>query len=389
MNKSKKEEPAKTVQGAHLSLKTTEPTLFGHGWISGVLGLGLSLLGFGAVLCFHFPSLLTMPELRNVYPLPYVRAILHLVLVGGFFFGTISILLRQNKAFGLSAIFLVLVSAVLGGSRIPIDEVKQGPFLGMDWFLLNLLLFSAVCVPLERLFALRPDQPTFRFGWKADLTYFFVNSMLVQITTLLTLFPATVLFRWAVNSGVQQWVSELPLAVQIAGVLFCADLTQYWVHRLFHRVPALWKFHAIHHSAEKMDWLAGARLHLIDVVVTRGLSYVPIFVLGFSDTAMIAYAVMVTIQATLIHANVRWEFSWVRWLVVTPRYHHWHHSAEKEAIDKNFAVHVPIWDWLFGTYYMPGDRWPDSYGISGDSKVPSGFFRQLLYPFVALFRRAD
>ena len=90
-------------------------------------------------------------------------------------------------------------------------------------------------------------------------------------------------------------------------ILFVADLTQYWVHRAFHRVPWLWRFHRIHHSAETMDWLAGSRLHLVDIAVTRGLSYVPVYVLGFAEAPLFAYVVFVSIQATFIHANLRFE----------------------------------------------------------------------------------
>ena len=387
---TKKKNTEKGPNGPHISLKTTEPTSLGHGWISGVVGLLLGLTGFITVLCFRFPSLLTLPELREWYPIPYLRAILHLVLVGGIVFGAISICLRQNKAFGLSAISLVLIATVLGGSQAPIGRVKEGPFLGLDWFVLNLFVFSIIYVPLERLYALRPEQPIFRRGWRTDLTYFFVNSLLVQITTLLTLLPAAVLFKWAVSPTFQNWVGGLPLVVQIVGILICADFTQYWVHRLFHTVPGLWKFHAIHHSAETMDWLAGSRLHLVDVVVTRGLSYVPIFILGFSEWAMVSYAVVVTIQATLIHANVNWDLGVARWFIVTPRFHHWHHSAAIEAVDKNFAVHVPLWDWLFGTHYLPKDRWPESYGIAtSETKVPHGFIRQTFYPIQSILGRSN
>ena len=164
------------------------------------------------------------------------------------------------------------------------------------------------------------------------------------------------------------------------GAILVADFTQYWVHRAFHSSPVLWRFHAIHHSAEAMDWLAGSRLHLVDAIVTRGLTYVPIYVLGFSQSAIVVYVVVVVVQATFIHANVRWEFRPVRGLIATPCFHHWHHSAEREAIDKNFAVHSPIWDWLFGTYYMP-DRWPESYGLAGDAHVPSGWLSQFVFPF--------
>jgi lathosterol oxidase len=162
-------------------------------------------------------------------------------------------------------------------------------------------------------------------------------------------------------------------------LLLVADFTQYWVHRAFHAIPLLWRFHAVHHSAEQMDWLAGSRLHLVDIAVTRGLTYVPIYLLGFGDGPLFAYLVVVSAQATFIHANIRFDFGWVKWLVATPQFHHWHHAAEREAIDKNFAVHLPMLDWLFGTMYLPG-RWPKAYGIEGGSRVPDGFFKQLFWP---------
>ncbi len=267
----------------HVSLETTQSRAFGHGWISGVLSAMLGAIGLGAVLCFLFPTWLTTPELRALYPIPYVRALLHLVLVTAFLLGTFSICLRYNKALGLVGIGFTLIAALLGGSQVSIrGELSDGPFLGLDWFLLNLIIYSAVYVPLERLFAHRPEQPTFRKGWRTDLTYFFLNSLLVQLMTLLTMRPAMVLFDWARIPVVTAWVSRLPFPAQVLGVLLIADLTQYWVHRAFHHVPFLWRFHAVHHSAEEMDWLAGSRIHLVDAVVTRGATYVPIYVLGFS-----------------------------------------------------------------------------------------------------------
>jgi len=91
----------------------------------------------------------------------------------------------------------------------------------------------------------------------------------------------------------------------------------------------------------------------VDVIVTRGLRYAPIVVLGFSETALMVYVLIVAAQATFIHANVRWELHLLRRVIATPAFHHWHHANEPEAIDKNFAVHTPVWDRLFGTYYLP------------------------------------
>ena len=366
----------------HLSLRTTEPTRFGYGWISGVLSVALGVLGLGAVLCFHFPSLLTVQPLRELYPVPYIRAALHVVLVTSFLLGSASVCLRYNKALGLTGISLTLAAALLGGSRVPLDdELTNTPYLGLDWFLLNLILYSLVYVPLERVFARRREQPVFRDEWRTDLSYFFVNTLLVQFTSLMTVIPAMALFDWARHPQLTAWTSGLPLAVQVACVLLVADLTQYWVHRAFHELPALWKFHAIHHSATSMDWLAGSRLHLVDALATRAATYVPIYLLGFSQRAVIIYIVLVAVQATFIHANVGWTLRPLRRLVATPHFHHWHHSAEREAINKNYAVHTPIWDLLFGTYFLP-ERWPSAYGISGGAEVPKGWLRQFVFPFL-------
>ncbi len=349
--------------------------------MSGTTGAALGLIGLGGVLCFHFPALLTTADIRALYPIPYLRALLHLVLVGGFVLGAISVCLRPSKVLGLTAIGATLAAAFLGGSRVPLDgELRDGPFLGLDWFLLNLMAYSAVFIPIERLFAHRPEQRILRKGWRTDLVYFFVSALFLQVLAILTLQPAMIFFDWARHPAVTAWIGSLPTLVQFAGILLVADLTQYWVHRLFHAVPALWRFHEIHHSAETMDWLAGSRLHLVDIVLTRGLTYVPIYALGFGQPAFYAYLIFVSVQAVFIHANVKFELRWLDWLLATPQYHHWHHAAEPQAVDKNFAVHLPVLDRLFGTHYMPG-RWPKAYGVTAGTKVPAGWVRQFLHAF--------
>lgn len=356
-------DPVRERRRAHLSLETTEPMTFGHGFIAGLLSAILGIAGFAAVLCLRFPQYLTYAALRPFYSLDYVRALIHLTLVASFLLGTIAACLRANKTLALVGIGLTLAASLMGGSTVPV-EGTLGPrsWLGLDFFVLNLLLYAAVFVPLERLFALRADQPIFRRRWLVDLAYFFVNSLLIEVLTILTLRPALILFDWARVEPLVATVGALPLVVQVPVLLLVADFTQYWVHRAFHVVPALWRFHAVHHSIEDMDWLAGSRLHLVDVILTRGLTYVPIFVLGFSEPALMAYVFIVAAQATFIHANVRWEFRRLRPFVATPAFHHWHHSAEREAVNRNFAVHTPIWDRLFGTYYLP-ERWPGRYGL--------------------------
>jgi sterol desaturase/sphingolipid hydroxylase (fatty acid hydroxylase superfamily) len=347
----------------HIALETTEPTAFGHGFMAGLLSAVLGIAGLAAVMCLHFPQYLTHAVLRPFYALEYLRAVIHVTLVTAFLLGVVSAVLRANKTLAAVGIGCTLAAALLGGSGVPVEGgVAPRSWLGLDFFVLNLLLYSAVFVPLERWFALRADQPVFRRRWLVDLTYFFVNSLLIEALSVLTLRPALILFDWARVEPLVAAIDALPLLVQVPLLLLVADLTQYWVHRAFHVVPLLWRFHALHHSIEQMDWLAGSRLHLVDVILTRGLVYVPIFVLGFSERALVVYVFIVAVQATFIHANVRWALTSIRPYVATPAFHHWHHSAERQAVNKNFAVHTPIWDRLFGTFYLP-ERWPERYGL--------------------------
>ena len=348
----------------------------GDGRLSGTLSLGLGALSLLAVLCFRYPELLTTPELRAVYPLALVRAVLFTAIVLALGLGALSVLLGERRRLGWGGTACAGVAIALGGSWIESGPVDPSPHLGLDWFVLDLLVLALVFVPLERAFALARSQRILRFGWRTDLAHFFVSHLLVQVLALLTLAPASLLFGGISSPRLQAWVSGQPLALQFLAALAIADLFQYGVHRAFHAVPWLWRFHAIHHSSTAMDWLAGSRLHLVDVVVTRAITFVPLFVLGFAPSALVAYLVFVAFQAVALHANLRFRFAGLRWILATPAFHHWHHAVS--PVDKNFAIHLPVIDRLFGTAWEP-DGFPERYGISGDP-VPEGWGRQLVWP---------
>jgi lathosterol oxidase len=329
-----------------LALQTAEPTSFGHGFVSGIVSAVLGITAFGFVLALRYPQLFGFAELRPLRSIAYVQGLIQLALVVSFLLAAVSAWLRTNKLLALTGIAFTLAAAALSGAGASdvADGAQARSWLGIDFFVLNLLLYSGAFVPLERLFALRTDQPVFRRDWPLDLTYFFLNSLLIEVLTILTLRPVAILFEWARVEA----VTSLPLIVQVPMLLLVADFTQYWVHRAFHASRWLWPCHAVHHSIEQMDWLAGSRLHLVDVIVTRGVTYLPIFLLGFSERALMIYVFIVAVQATFIHANVRWTMRGWRSVIATPAFHHWHHSAEPQSIDKNFAVHTPVWDLLFG-----------------------------------------
>ncbi len=289
------------------------------------------------------------------------------------------LILRQNKLLGFTALTLILVAVSLGGANADTShELTSGIYFGLDWFMLNLTLTGLIFLPLERLFR-RNNQSVFRFEWREDLFYFLISSLMVQSLTYLSLAPSNFILDNIQLASVQSAIASQPVWLQFLEIMFLTDFVQYWVHRLFHRVPFLWKFHAIHHSARTLDWLAGSRMHFIEIICLRGLTVIPMYALGFEESVIYAYLVVVYLYSTYIHSNIKFDIEFLKPIIVTPRFHHWHHGIEKEAIDVNFSIHFPVFDKLFGTYYMPKGKWPSGYGVAGHP-VPSGYLRQFAYP---------
>jgi lathosterol oxidase len=185
-----------------------------------------------------------------------------------------------------------------------------------------------------------------------------------------------------VNAPFQRAIGSQHWALQFVEIVILSDLATYGIHRLFHIVPFLWKFHEIHHSSQAMDWLAGSRMHVIDIVVTRAFVFVPLYALGFSTPPVYGYLVFVAFLAVFVHSNIGIDLGFLVHVIGTPRFHHWHHAAEPAAIDKNFALALPVIDRMFGTLYLPQAKWPTVYGIEGNP-VPEKFLPQLLYPIAA------
>jgi sterol desaturase/sphingolipid hydroxylase (fatty acid hydroxylase superfamily) len=245
--------------------------------------------------------------------------------------------------------------------------------------LVGLAVLFLAFVPLERLFALRP-QRVFRRGLLTDLTHLFVNSFFVTVGAIALGAVFALPLLWVRSFGL---VAALPWGVALALGLAVAFLGNYLGHRLTHAVPFLWRFHAVHHSIVRMDWVASARLHPFDQAFTQACVIAPLFVLGYDAGAFAGVAVFFTALALFQHANVRLRFPGLRWVINTPEWHHWHHSTDPEARDRNFGL--PVIDRIFGTAYLPKDRRPSGFGIS-DPVPDEGWFLHLAYPFTRAAR---
>lgn len=353
----------------------------GKGLVTGVIALSLGILCFLGVLAFHFPQYLTTPELRKSYNVEVIRTIMlaSMSIAGGL--AVVNMLFNRVRWLSAWAFLLVALTAVLGGSKVDVpDFADHTMYIGLDWFILDLLGSSLIFIFIEKLFALRKEQPVFRAEWQTDFQHFLVNHMIVGFILLATNLMVHKFFGWAANDGIRGWVQNLPFWAGLLLIILLADLVQYWTHRAYHEVPLLWRLHAVHHSVKSMDWLAGSRQHVLELIITRTLVLAPIYVFGFSKDVIDAYIVVVGFQAVFNHANVSVRLGPLRYVIVTPNFHHWHHSQDDAALDKNYAAHFAFLDHLFGTAVKSNDKWPKDYGVKGDY-MPLGFLAQLKFPF--------
>jgi sterol desaturase/sphingolipid hydroxylase (fatty acid hydroxylase superfamily) len=357
----------------------TEATGFGTGWWSGVLSAFFGILSFGGVLCLHFPQLLSSPELRSHYPMHALRVLIQSLIVGAILFGIISSFRRKKKILALTGMSLAIAATALGGSSVQInDALHNGPVIGLDWFLLDMFLMALIYVPLERLWPQYPAQSTFRNEWTLDVVYFMSTHLPIQVLSFLVLLPATQATKYLGVPVAQQLIARMPWLLQFFLAVVVADMAEYFIHLALHKVPFLWRFHSVHHSSKALDWIAGSRSHFVDDTLVRGFILAPLM-LGFSQSIILAYLIFVTLHATWTHCNFHPSAKWLEPFLVMPRYHHWHHTSQKEGIDKNFAIHFPWIDKLFGTCYYP-DEWPERYGLDGE-ELARGFFWQTIDPF--------
>lgn len=357
-----------------------EQRTFGSGWLSGVLALVLGGSALLMLLAHHYPTWFSVEDLRRIHDSPFYMVGVQVMAFLAFGLACLNLTLRRNKILGFSAITFVLLTMTLGAigaQTLP----GEGIGFGVDWFILNLLMKGLLFVPLEKLFSGDRPQPLFRYEWREDLLYFLISSLLIQIMAFISLAPTmAVLEHAALWQPLRDAVASQPYVLQFIELMLLADFMQYGFHRLFHSVPFLWRFHAVHHSAQAMDWMAGSRMHLVEILALRGVTIIPLYALGFEENALYGYIFFIYLVSAFVHANIRFDDRWIAPFIVTPRFHHWHHGIEKEAIDVNFAVHFPWIDKLFGTHYLPGDKWPSGYGIGGHP-VPKGWLAQFAYPF--------
>ncbi len=246
--------------------------------------------------------------------------------------------------------------------------------------------FSLFFLAAERL---RPRHrvPLLRRGIWNDLFYLIFNSeylgVLIGVASirLIAMVDAAVdlePLRRTVALGV---MSGKPFWTQFLVLLVAYDFLQWLIHNLLHRVPWLWAFHKIHHSIEQLDWIGNWRFHWFEGVFYRALLYAPMAFFGFRGEVMFWNGVVGTFVGFFAHANLGVNVGWLRYIVNSPQMHQWHHAhPDSGPPDRNFGLTLSVWDWLFGTAWLPESD-PGRLGFTGIETYPKSLWRQLLVPF--------
>jgi sterol desaturase/sphingolipid hydroxylase (fatty acid hydroxylase superfamily) len=210
-------------------------------------------------------------------------------------------------------------------------------------------LCAALLVPLEALFP--------RTGGRRGLrTAALCIGLLVVNTLAMRALGEPVLRQLA------EWVGPLgaPSPARLLAAFLLGDFAGYGLHRAMHRVPLLWRLHRVHHAPVELSWFEAWRQHPLDFVLHGLVIGLPSAVLGASLSDVVLLVVARKVWTAFLHADVRFRFGPLEWLLATPAFHRVHHSSDPADYDRNFSGTLPVWDLLFGTWRAPPSAQPSS-----------------------------
>ena len=274
------------------------------------------------------------------------------------------------------------------------NYLKNSVLMDLNWenYFYGLIIISLVVWGLEAIFPWRKNQSLFRKDFWLDTFYMFFNFFLLNLIVLVALSnTAAAVFNdvlgfigLSISSFQILELNILTFPVRIFIFFIVIDFVQWWTHRLLHRVEFLWNFHKVHHSVKQMGFAAHLRYHWMEPVVYNSLKYIPLAIIGGFSAQDVAFVHFFNIIiGHLNHANINWDYGWLKYILNNPKMHIWHHSKELPEERKygvNFGLTLSIWDYIFKTNYIPHSGRDIELGFEGDEDFPKGFIKQEMYP---------
>ncbi len=274
------------------------------------------------------------------------------------------------------------------------NYIKQSVLFELNWenYFYGLIIISLIVWALEIIFPWRKNQPVFRKDFWLDTFYMFFNFFLLNLIVLIALsntaaqiFNDILGFVGLSISSFQLFdINSFPYWLRIFMFFIIIDFVQWYTHTLLHKYEFLWNFHKVHHSVKQMGFAAHLRYHWMEPVVYKSMKYIPLAIMGgfTAQDVAIVHFFNITI-GHLNHANINWDYGFLKYILNNPKMHIWHHAKELPEDRKNgvnFGITLSLWDYLFKTNYIPYSGRDIEIGFEGDEKFPKDFISQELYP---------
>ncbi|MCO7184405.1 sterol desaturase family protein [Tenacibaculum sp. XPcli2-G] len=274
------------------------------------------------------------------------------------------------------------------------NYLKQSVLFEIQWenYFYGLIIISLIVWGLEIIFPWRKNQPLFRKDFWLDTFYMFFNFFLLNLIVLIALSNTAEQFfndiLGLVGLSVANFqlfdINIFPYWARLLVFFISIDFVQWFTHTLLHRYEFLWNFHKVHHSVKQMGFAAHLRYHWMEPVVYNSMKYIPLAIMGgfTAQDVAIVHFFNITI-GHLNHANINWDYGWLKYILNNPRMHIWHHAKELPEDRKmgvNFGITLSIWDYIFKTNYIPYNGRDIELGFDGDEKFPKDFIHQEIYP---------
>jgi len=266
------------------------------------------------------------------------------------------------------------------------SEILYPSWHNYFWWLLGISV-GVWC--LELVFPWRKNQAAIREDFWLDGFYMFFNFFLFSLIGYNAVSNVAVeaftdfLALFGIENLVAIQVASWPTWSQFLLLFVVADFIQWNVHRWLHHSPWLWEFHKVHHSVEEMGFAAHLRYHWMETIVYKTVQYIPLAMIGFGlDDFFILHLVTIVI-GHLNHANVKITYGPLKYILNNPVMHLWHHAKELPSGSHgvNYGISLSLWDYLFGTAYIPHQNANEPLGFENLESFPKTFWNQLTYPW--------